>query len=239
MKHATDCAAHLTKLLSRLMNQHPLPEQEQPADPIAVLIHSFLLWEATSDQAAAAMQKLTGHVVDYNDLRVCLPHETVELIGSRYPRALDRCQRLRAVLNDIYRREHAVRLDSLREQGKRDVKKYTETLEGVVPYVSARLQLLCFDTHAIPVDDQLRAYLIEEGAADVSAELVEFSGWLARHIKADDGLAAHHALQRWVDAKAGGSRSTPRSRKAVQAKPRGGGKKSEGKSTARSRGAAK
>lgn len=214
MKNASLCAKKLNALLKKIGHVSP-PEFPTPSDPVAVLVMSMLLWESTTDKALAAYARLLEQVVDFNDLRVCLPHETMEIIGPRYPRALDRCQRLRAVLRNIYLREHAVSLDSLSDTGKRDAKKYIESLEGIVPYAAARVLLLSFHTHAIPVDDQLRTQLIEAEISDSSLEIPELSSWLASQIRAEDGVAAHYALQSWIDditdgRKAGPRRSVPR-----------------------------
>src|SRR5438552_5300201 len=119
------------------------------------MVFSFLLWESTTDKAMAGYARLFEHLVDFNDLRVSLPHETAEILGPRYPRVLDRCQRLRAALRTIYIREHAVHLNILKDTGKRDARKYIESLEGIVPFVASRVLVLSFETHAIPVDDQL------------------------------------------------------------------------------------
>ncbi len=214
MKNASDCAKRLTTLLKRLPGSEPpdfsAGEEESSPDPVAVLIASFLLWESNSTKALTAWKNLNTRIVDYNDLRVCMPQEVLEFIGVRYPRGLERCQRLRASLRDIYHREHAVRLDSLEKEGKRESRRYLESLEGMVPYVAARVSLLCFGSHAVPVDDQLRSHLIAVGAADDSAEIVELSSWLERHIKADDAVVAHHTLQGWVDR--GGGEPKARSR---------------------------
>src|SRR5688500_18082658 len=65
-------------------------EQPQPtvrtADPLAALVVSMLLWDSTTDKAIAAYERLMEGSVDFNDLRVCMPQETIELIGPRYPR---------------------------------------------------------------------------------------------------------------------------------------------------------
>lgn len=198
MKNATQCAKRLSALLKKLPAVDAV-EGPNGDDPITTVVFSFLLWESTTVKASAAYKSIFENVVDFNDLRVCMPQEIMELIGARYPRSLDRCQRLRAVLRDIYSREHCVSLDRVKNMGKRDARKYIESLEGIVPYVSARIMLLAFQTHAVPVDDQLRTNLIEAGAADTSAENAELSSWLERQIKATDGVAAHMALQAWVD----------------------------------------
>lgn len=224
MKNSTQCAKRLTALLKKLQKPE-IPDLPTIDDPIGVLVMSFLMWESTTPKAVIAYNNILSNVVDHNDLRVCMPQETIEFIGQRYPRGLDRCQRLRAVLRDIYSREHAVSLERLSSMGKRDVRKYLESLEGIVPYVSARVMLLSFQTHAIPVDDQLRTQLIEQGAADSSAENDELSTWLERQIKASDGVDAHYALQAWMDSNAGSNASRSTARKSRAGKKKATGKK--------------
>ena len=160
MKNAPVAAKKLSALLKKIGPSKAPANLPHGDDPIAVLVMSFLMWEATTDKAIAGYSRLFEQVVDFNDLRVSMPHETAEILGPRYPRVLDRCQRLRAVLRNIYLREHAMILNSLKDTGKRDARKYIESLEGIVPYVASRVLVLSFDTHAIPVDYQLRAQLI-------------------------------------------------------------------------------
>jgi endonuclease III len=213
VKNATQCEKKLTALLKTLP-EAPAIDMPDQVDPIAVIIQSFLLWESTTEKAATAYKRLREHVVDYNDLRVSMPHEAAEYIGSRYPRAVERCQRIRATLRNIYLREHAMTLERVAGTGKREIKKYVESLEGILPYVEARVLLLCFDTHAIPVDDQLRDMLADAGAADPDSDPAEVSSWLARQVKAKEGLQTHLALQAWADqgrrkpARAGSSKKT-------------------------------
>lgn len=201
MKNATACTKALTTLLKTLdmTIESAGPDQE---DPIAVLVFSFLLWESTTSRALAAYEKMRQAVVDFNDLRICMPHETVAFIGSSYPRALDRCQRLRAALRDIYLREHAVNLERLVGLGKRDARKYIETLDGATPYVAERLMVVSFGIHGVPVDEQLRTQLIDAGVLDEGIEVPEAISWLTRQIKSVESRQAHLGLQAWMDAQA-------------------------------------
>lgn len=219
MKNATECAKQLSALLKKITADVTV---NQPAgdDPIAILVHSFLVWETSQAKAEPAYKAIVDSVVDFNELRVCMPQEILEMIGQRYTRGLDRCQRLRAVLRDIYMREHAVSLDRLKSQNKREVRKFLDSLSGMVPYVAARVMLLGFGGHAIPVDDQLRIQLIEAGCADVSAENSELASWLERQIKAADGVQAHYALQAWAEENAGKPTSTrkPAKKRTVKKK---------------------
>ncbi len=198
MTNSESSQRKLRELLNRL-GPPPAPPLPDTDDPIVTLVTSLLIWEATTPKALAAYKRLREKVVDFNDLRVCLPFETQEFLGPRYPHVADRCQRMRAVLRNIYRREHAVNLDRLQGLAKRDVKRYLDSLEGMVPYVSCRLMLLCFNAHRMPVDEQLRTALIEHGAASGSMDVPGVSAWLGRQIKAAKGVETHFALQSWID----------------------------------------
>ena len=145
------------------------------------------------------MAKIRGSIVDFNDLRVFLPNEIVTLIGARYPLALERAQRMKTSLHSIYLGQHAVSLDHLADAGKRDAKALIEALEGIPPYVSARVLQRCFGVHVIPVDDRLVDLLIE---AKVLSEIVdsgELSSWMSRQVKSVDGLAFEATIRAFVD----------------------------------------
>lgn len=219
MKNAPIAGKKLSALIRKIGPVKAPANLPHGDDPLAVLVMSFLMWESTTDKAIAGYSRLFEHVVDFNDLRVSMSHETAEILGPRYPRVLDRCQRLRAVLRNIYLREHSMSLQSLKDSGKRDAKKYIESLEGIVPYVAARVLVLSFDTHAIPVDDQLRTHLIEAEVGDPSVEIPELSSWLASQIKAGDGAAVHYAMQSWMDDVSGKVERKPTVTRAPSRKP--------------------
>ena len=210
MSAATDKA--LNDLLKKLGTPAP-PEFPDATEPVNVLVMSMLLWESSTSRALAAYEKLKEAMVDFNELRVCMPQELIDCLGVRYPLASERCQRLRASLNDVFRREHDVKLEHLRGAGKRDVKKYIESLDGITPYAAARVQLICFDSHAIPADEQLRGKLIATGVIEDVHDVADVVNMLSRSVKPSDGLTAHYAFQQWVDTgkpaigKAGGKSS--------------------------------
>lgn len=208
MKKAADAGRNFSALMKKIGKPAPSPKQE---DAIDVLVMSFLMWESTAAKAKTAYQRIQQRIVDFNDLRVSMPQEIAEFIGSRYPRAEERSQRLRAVLRNIYNREHAVSLQRLDTMGKREIKKYLRSLDGIVPFAADRVMLLCFGTHCIPVDDNLQSALLNAGACEDSLDLWELSSWLARQVKASEAAATYFALQAWVDRGA----SLPRNRSAA------------------------
>jgi endonuclease III len=165
------------------------------------------MWDSTTSKACAAYKRIRDRVVDFNDLRVTMPREIVEFIGPRYPMAQTRAERLRAALRDTFQREHAVSLDRLFDLGKREIKKYLRSLDGVSPYVADRVTLLSFDCHCIPVDERLRRALAREGVCEESTAIPELASWLARQVKAGEAARTHMVLQQWADRVGGVRRS--------------------------------
>lgn len=197
------------------------PAEAVPPDPLAILVHSFFLWEAPPSQSYDTYKRVMAATVDLNDLRVSLPLELVGMMGARYPRAAERAQRLRATLNDIYRREHAVSLARLSANAKRDARAYIESLEGIVPFVASRTLLLGYGVHGVPVDEQLRQALAEAGICPADIDLNELSASLGRLVKAEQAESAHAALLALVDAQGGGKSATRATgRSATTRRPR-------------------
>ncbi len=217
MKKAQDSARTFSGLLRKLKPSKFVPEEK--SDALEVLVRSFLIWDSTTSKAEAAYKRIMDQIVDFNDLRVSMPEEVVAWIGPRYPMALERCQRLRAALRHTYKREHAVDLQRLDGMGRREVKQYLRSLDGIAPYVADRVTLLCYDAHCIPVDDRLRRALVKAGVCDDDVEVADLSSWLARQVKASDAASTHHALQAWADRVGSAASSSKPARPARRPAP--------------------
>ena len=195
----TKLAAFLKKHRST-EERHGLPEFVDPEDGVAVMVHAWLLWESNSEQASTAMEKLLAARVDFNELRVSLPHETASVIGKRYPRIEDRLRGLRQSLHALYLSRHQLSFDHLMEKGKREIKAEIEGLDGMTPFVAARILRILFDVHAMPADDQLSALLHEHGVIEEAVEPDQVASWLASSVKSSDASSAMAALQQAVDS---------------------------------------
>lgn len=171
-----------------------------PAEPVLdQFVRSFLLWESTSSKAAAAMKRVEQAVVDFNELRVCMPGELARIIGERYPRAEERARRLRAALHAVYARQHRVGLEHLGAMSKREAREYLESLDGTPRFVAARVTLLCLGGHAAPVDGRILRRLAERGATEADATPESASAMLERKVRAGEMLEAYALLQAWAD----------------------------------------
>lgn len=241
---ASDPSKKLASLLKRLRGRFTADESADGAarpswiEPLVdELIYSFLLWEATTGQARNAFKRLKDSYIDYNELRVSLPEETVSILGERYPRGEERAARMRATLFDLYKREFGVTLRALADGGKRDTRTYLESLEGIPTCVVDRMMVVGFGAHAVPTDERLRDLLADEGVVDPEMPAEEAAAWLSRQIKAEEAMGTMVLLRAWADEDS----PEPRKPKAAPAKadagdePRG---KARGKTEARPEGKA-
>ena len=199
MKNASTYAKKLNAFYKKVKAKYKA-EPEAPMEPVAQLILAMLEWNCTARKAEIAYDKLFAEMIDYNDLRVSHVHELVDIIGVNYPLAEERCSRLRDVLNAVYNREHVTAMNSVKGKGKRDTREYLDTLPGITPYVAAKVALVSFDVHAIPVDEQLADLPREQQVVDEEATLAEIESFLERTFKAGDGPVIHANLRAWVDA---------------------------------------
>ncbi|MFO0962387.1 MAG: hypothetical protein U0625_05710 [Phycisphaerales bacterium] len=176
---------------------HPL----EPVTPdlVELFIHSYLLWQAPSDEANAALGRIKEAYIDWNELRVSLVSDLVDVIGSKYWRAAERMTRLRDAMNGVFRREHRVSLERLKGLMKKDAVSYMETLPGMVPFVANRVLLVGVDFHAVPLEEFGLQLLTQAGALPPGTGLADAAGWLTRHVKAEEARDAHRALVAAID----------------------------------------
>ena len=52
-------------------------------DLVDLFVHSYLLWQAPSADATAALKRLKAAFIDWNDLRVSLTSDIVDVIGHK------------------------------------------------------------------------------------------------------------------------------------------------------------
>lgn len=167
-------------------------------DPlVAELVYSLLLWESNGDLADRAAQAIAESVTNLNELRVCDADEIAGFFPRDVPRKAERAARLAASLNGIFAREHALNLGSVAGLPKREARQYLDSLEGLPPFVAARVMVVSLNGHAMPVDDRIVAILAHHGVIDdpklSNAELISH---LERAVRAADAPRVYAALER-------------------------------------------
>jgi endonuclease III len=162
-------------------------------------VYALLLWEASTSQAHAALRRVLGAVVDYNELRVCQAEHVAEWLGEKYPLATERALRLRAFLGDVYERQQSVQLAPLLLGSRKDTHQTLAALEGMTAFAAARVVALGLSRSACPVDDRLLALLRREKAVlpDATPEAI---GQELGDMAGDEGRIELLAkLQYWSD----------------------------------------
>jgi len=172
------------------------PPPPEGADPLVhELLYAFLLWEAGPALANEGLKAIQEEFVDYNEARIGMSDEVAELLPKKYPLAPERCRRLRAGLNTIFKREHGLSLASLADMSKRDSRAYLDSIEGMTPFVASRITLLGLSAHTFPVDARLVETLSGAGACDEGENPDAVASRLERHFRAGQAAPAYLALE--------------------------------------------
>lgn len=172
------------------------PARRSNDDPLVhELVVSCLAWNAPRAGVAAALSRIHETLVDYNELRVAIPKETAGLLGARYPAAEQRCLRLRSSLNEIFQRENGLTLSYLRDENKRTVKSYFESLPGLPTYAVSRVSLLMCEVHTFPIDSVIRSLFESAGVIESKCDEPHLAGRLERLIRAGDAAACFAGLE--------------------------------------------
>jgi endonuclease III len=199
MKNATKHAEELRSLLKRLTKEHK-PEPAAPKDPLRALVHAAMSFDVSDSRAEEAMKSIEKEFVDLNELRVATNLEIQELLGARYPSIERRVAMITQSLNAIFEREHTMSLDRLRTLSKRDARQFIRELPEVHPFVEAYVMLYSFEGHAVPLDDEILNYLIQQGVAEAGTSLDEGQKFLEHAVKADECHELFVSLRRAAHA---------------------------------------
>jgi len=185
MKNAGKYAEQLRQLFKRLSRDGKVPEKES-AEPLRALVRGAMSYDVTDNRAEDAMKAIVEEFVDLNELRVATDLEVQEFLGVKYPGIEQRVAMITLSLNDIFEREHTLSLDRLKTISKRDARQFLRELPGINPFVEAFVMLFAFDGSAMPVDEEILAYLRDQEAVDEETTVEEAQRFLEHHLKSEE-----------------------------------------------------
>jgi hypothetical protein len=195
MKNATKHADELKSLVKRLMKEHK-PEPVEVQEPLRALVRGAMTYDVPDNKAADAVKAIEREFVDLNEFRVATDLEIQELLGTRYPQIEKRVAMITLSLNNIFEREHTLSLDRLKTVGKKDARQFVHELPEINPFVEAYVMLFAFEGHAIPLDSEMLAALVEEEVLDPETSLEEGQKFLEHNIKADECADLYACLRK-------------------------------------------
>ncbi len=185
MKNATKHAEDLRSLFKRLLKEHkPQPAQKQ--EPIRALVRGIMSYDVPDARVDEAIARIDREFVDLNELRVATELEVIELLGSRYPDIEHRVEMITRALNAIFEKEHTLNLERMATISKRDVRQFLRDLPDLHTFVDAYVMLYSFDGHAIPIDEEMLAYLRDHDIVDDKATVADAQRFVEHHIKAEE-----------------------------------------------------
>jgi endonuclease III len=185
MKGASQCAQRLKQLFRTLRSKHGKAPHRPPADPIAQLILGVFSRDQPEARAAEMLDRLRSAVVDYNELRVISPLELAAALPECPDKRL-KCEDLSRALNKIFAIEHTVSLERAANMSRKDMLAYLLRIDGLEAYTRARIRLLGFGQHAIPLDSAMWAHARSLGIVDRRATHEDAQTFLERHIGDND-----------------------------------------------------
>ncbi|MBN1845661.1 MAG: hypothetical protein JW810_08265, partial [Sedimentisphaerales bacterium] len=196
MKDSSEYGARLRTLCNRLKRAGSKAAEPPLGDVITELLLGCLSEHTTESKARSALNKLRSAYVDCNELRVSRVTEVMEILGKSFPEGKTTAERLLKLLRTLYNQRDNIHLEFLKEMGKREAKAYLEGLDGISPYVVARVMLRGLDGHAFPVHEPLLTMLRAEEVVDPEADAVTIQGFLERHVTSSR-IHKLYALLRW------------------------------------------
>ena len=175
----------------------PAPPGSDPLTHHAVF--GLLLWESSTQQAAAALKRILSVVVDYNELRVSRVDDIASWLGDKFPLTSNRALRIRAVLSDIYSRQQTVQLSPMLLGSKKDTTHALEALDGITPFAVARVMSLGLGRKAVPIDLRTLVLLQKSKVAGAGDTIESVSSQIAGLTTEESLIDSLARLQHWSD----------------------------------------
>jgi len=184
-----------SKIKKKLLTKLPKAPAESNLSTVDFMVMAILQSDASDRQASKAFAGLANDFVDLNELRVAPVKEIHDAMGNDYPHV--KAQMLGEVLNNIYNRTCKISIDYITELPKREKRRALIEL-GLDTFSEAMVSLFVFDTHAIPVDQDLCDCLEMDELIEPGCELKDLQGFLERIITHTNAPRAHQALRQHV-----------------------------------------
>lgn len=189
---------HFTKSLRSVCNKlrrQSNTKEEELADPIEQLVFSILTTNASSARAKIAVRMIQENMVDFNELRVTPISELMEMLSKSLTETDRPARTIVRSLKWVFSKFNTLALAYLREEQNSTVKSLLEHIPNCPSHATRAMLLLSFGIPVFPIDDQMVAYLINNGALPEGVSLLEAENFVQRQLKAAEMKPCYLALK--------------------------------------------
>jgi endonuclease III len=195
MKNSKKYSEQVDKLHRKLKRKYKKPPEVSYEDPVEALVYAIISEERTISESKKIMKKIQKEFVDFNDLRVALREEIVEILDGDIQQARNTALFLSKSLGSVFKENNMTSLIDLVDMGKRDARGMLDDIDSVSDFVVEYVFLTGLDGHAIPITDAMVRYLRHKELVHPDADRKDIEGFLSRVISADDAYEFYYFLR--------------------------------------------
>ncbi len=239
MKNNKEYARKIQNLYRSLKREYPKSGRIVYEEPLEALVYGIVSENMSDSAAQSAIKGIADNFVDFNDLRVSLEEEVMEILGGSTPETRTTASILRELLGGLFREYNKVSLATLKKIGKRPAKKVLEQMKGVSNFAVNYCMMTSLQAHAIPLTKKMIEYLRSNELVHPDADEQEIEGFLVRQITAANGCEFYSLLRRRSESrraktvKKTGTKTVPKKPKKKTSKSRKKAGTKKGKKTKR------
>ena len=174
MPMATQSKTQLLSNVHTMLKRRYKPKADRNATRLSVLkavVYGICHEDTTREHANQALSRFKDEFFDWNEIRVSDAEEIEESLAG-IPDPLERAQRIRRFLRQLFNRTYGFTLDSLAKKPLKEALKVLHTYDAFASdYVTATVIQQALGGHAIPIDKATHRVLDRLGIseADVPA----------------------------------------------------------------------
>jgi len=200
MKNSKDYSKKIQKLHGSLSRKYPKVQKVAHDDPTDAIVYAIICSMLDDKTTESAIKRFSDYFIDLNDLRVSRIEEIVEILGADTPVTREVASTITTVLRAIFNEYHKVSLEGLKKTGKRPARHILEKMEGTNRFVVDYCMLTSLQGHAVPLSEEMIAYLKSKGLVYPDATEQEIGGFLAKQISAKKGYEFYALLRHESEA---------------------------------------
>ncbi len=212
MKNSKEYSQKVHRLYRSLKRKYPKVKKAVYDQPVDALIYGIIGEKMSDGAARSVIKRFANSFIDWNDLRVSLPKEIVEMLGADTPVTRDTASALSAALMAIFNKYNTVSLEALKKIGKRPAKQALDEIDGVSCFTVDYCMLTSLCGHTIPLTKKMIEYLRNNQLVHPNATQQEIKGFLTRQISAENAYQFYVLLRRESELGRAGTK-TPKKKK--------------------------